>query len=81
MKPVQKPLNKEKPLDVEDFLGRVRQAIDSKDYFQLGIYRSLFHKFPRNIKAALKREGVARRVARLLQYPLIQGFRVISSAN
>ena len=53
MKPVQKPLNKEKPLDVEDFLTRVRQAIDSKDDFQLGIYRSLFHKFSRDIKAAL----------------------------
>ena len=59
MKPVQKPLNKEKPLDVEDFLGRVRQAIDSKDDFQLGIYRSLSQKFPRNIKAALKREGIS----------------------
>ena len=59
MKPVQKPLNKEKTLDVEDFLRRVRQAIDSKDDFQLGIYRSLFHKFPRNIKAALKREGIS----------------------
>ena len=59
MKPVQKPLNKEKPLDVEDFLRRVRQAIDSKDDFQLGIYRSLSHKFLRNIKLELKREGIS----------------------
>tara|TARA_Y100000766_G_scaffold270803_1_gene269067 strand:- start:1008 stop:1190 length:183 start_codon:yes stop_codon:yes gene_type:complete len=58
MKLVQKPLNKKKTLDVEDFLRRVKQAILSKDDFQLGIYRSLSHKFPRDIKAALKREGI-----------------------
>ncbi len=59
MKRVQAPLNKEeKPLDVQDFLRRVKRALKDKDDFQLGIYRSLYPKFPRNIKAALTREGL-----------------------
>ncbi len=59
MKRVQAPKRKEKnPVDVQDFLRRVKRAKASKDEFQLGIYRSLYPKFPRDLQAALKREGI-----------------------
>ena len=49
---------KKRPLDVAEFLSRIKAIIKSKDEFTLGIYRSLYPQFPTLIKKALKKEGI-----------------------
>ena len=50
--------NNKKPLDFEDAISRVKLAFDTDDTFNLEIWRSLFKKFPKVLKAAMKREGI-----------------------
>ena len=50
---------KKRPLDVAEFLSRIKAIIKSKDEFTLGIYKSLYPKFPRLIKKALREEGLS----------------------
>ena len=50
--------NKKSSLDLADAVSRVKKAFDTNDSFNLEIYRSVFHKFPKVVKAAMKREGI-----------------------
>ena len=36
----------------------MKKAFDTNDLFNLEIYRSLFHKYPKVVKEAMKREGI-----------------------
>ena len=58
-RPIRKLTNKKKSLDIADAISRMKEAFDNNDSFNLDIYRSLFPKFPRVIRAALKREGIS----------------------
>ena len=50
--------NKKSSLDLADAVSRVKKAFDTNDLFNLEIYRSLFHKYPKVVKEAMKREGI-----------------------
>ena len=59
-RPLTKLDNKsKKPLDIADAISRVKKAFDTNDAFNLEIYRSLFHKYPKVLKTAMNRAGIS----------------------
>ena len=50
--------NKKSSIDLTDAVSRVKLAFDTNDKFNLEIYQSLFKKFPKVLKASMKREGI-----------------------
>jgi|TARA_B100001996_G_scaffold471_1_gene495 hypothetical protein len=55
------PIRKKKnlqPLDHDEFIERIKLAKFHKDEIALEAYRNTFWKFPREVKAALRKEGI-----------------------
>ena len=50
--------NKKSSIDLTDAVSRVKLAFDTNDKFNLEIWQSLFKKFPKVLKASMKREGI-----------------------
>ena len=50
--------NKKSSIDLADAVSRVKLAFDTNDKFNLEIYQSVFKKFPKVLKASMKREGI-----------------------
>ena len=55
------PIRKKKnlqPLDHDEFIKRIKFSKLHKDEIALEAYRNNFWKFPREVKAALRKEGI-----------------------
>ena len=59
-RPLKKLSNKsKKPLDISHAISEMKKAFDTNDKFNLEIWGRLFYKFPKVVKAAMKREGIS----------------------